>query len=101
MDFTVPRQVRVLGMGLILILAVLHAKTATVIGTITRQNRPAANVLVLIGGQYRYTDVGGRYRIDGVPFGRQKVKVSSGGKVILEVDVDIQNAVSVVNLKVP
>jgi hypothetical protein len=102
MDFTFPRQVRVLLVVLILLIAVLHAKTATVIGTITRQNnRPAANVLVLIAGQYRYTDVGGRYRIDGVPVGRQKVKVSRGGKVLLEVEADIHDAVSAVNLKLP
>lgn len=100
--FTLPRQVRVVGIGLILIMAVLHAQTATVIGTVTRQNnRPAANVLVLISGQYRYTDVGGRYRIDGVRVGRQKVKVSSGGKVLLEIEVNVHDALSVINLKLP
>jgi hypothetical protein len=102
MDFTLPPHVRVLLVGLVLLIAVLHAKTATVIGTITRRNnRPAANVLVWIAGQYRYTDVGGRYRIDGVPAGRQKVRVSGGGKVLLEVEVDIHDAVSPVNLKLP
>jgi hypothetical protein len=102
MDFTLPRQVRVLGIGLILLMVVLYAKTATVIGTITRNNNtPAANVLVSIAGQYRYTDVGGRYRIDGVPVGPQKLTVSSGGKVLLEVGVNIRDQMSVFNLKVP
>jgi hypothetical protein len=102
MDFTLPRQVRVLGIGLILLMVVLYAKTATVIGTITRNNNtPAVNVLVSIAGQYRYTDVGGRYRIDGVPVGSQKLTVSSGGKVLLEVGVNIRDQMSVFNLKLP
>ena len=102
MDFTFSRQVRVLAIGLILLIAVLHAQTATVIGTIKRQNnKPAANVLVLIAGKYRYTDVGGRYRIDGVPLGRQKAQVTSAGKVLLSVEVDIHDGLSVINLKLP
>jgi len=102
MDFTLPRQVRVVGIGLVLLIAVLQAQTATVIGTITRQNnRPAANVLVLIAGKNRYTDVGGRYRIDGVPLGRQKIQVSSGGKVLLAVEKDIQGGMTVINLTLP
>ncbi|HTT60463.1 MAG TPA: carboxypeptidase-like regulatory domain-containing protein [Bryobacteraceae bacterium] len=81
---------------------VLHAQTVIVIGTVTRQNNsPAENVMVSIAGQYRYTDVGGRYRIDGVPVGRQKVRVTSEGRVLLETEADIRDAVSVVNLKLP
>jgi Carboxypeptidase regulatory-like domain len=102
MDLTLPRQVRVLGIGLILLVVVLYAKTVTVIGTITRNNNtPVVNVLVSLAGQYRYTDVGGRYRIDGVPVGRQKLTVSSGGKVLLEVGVNIRDQMSVFNLKLP
>lgn len=108
MDYKLPRQVRVLGMGLILLIGAStlasapQAQTATVIGTITSQNnRPVTNVLVSIAGKYRYTDVGGRYRIDGVPFGRYKMQVASGGKVLREVEVDIHDAMSVINLKLP
>jgi hypothetical protein len=46
----------------------LYAQTSMVIGTITYRNgSPAVNVLVSIGGRYRYRDVGGRYKLDGVP----------------------------------
>jgi len=102
LNFTFPRQVRVLGIGLILLIAVLHAQTATVIGTITNQNdKPAANVLVLIAGKNRYTDVGGRYRIDGVPLGHQTIQVSRGGKVLIKVERDVNRGMTVINLKLP
>jgi len=100
--FTLARQMWIFGIGLILLMIVLHAQTVIVIGTVTRQNNsPAENVMVSIAGQYRYTDVGGRYRIDGVPVGRQKVRVTSEGRVLLETEADIRDAVSVVNLKLP
>ena len=102
MDFTLSRLVRIPGLALILLLVLLSAKTATIIGTITRKdNKPAVNVLVSIGSQSRYTDVGGRYRIDGVPLGNQKLTVSSGGKVIHQVSVTIRDQMSVFNLKLP
>ena len=102
MDFTLSRLVRIPGLALILLVVVLFAKTATVIGTITRKdNKPAVNVLVSVGSQSRYTDVGGRYRIDGLPVGNHKLTVSSGGKVLLEVNVNIRDQMSVFNLKLP
>lgn len=102
MDSTFPKPVRVLGLALILLMVVLYAKTATVLGTITRKDsKPAVNVLVSIANQSRYTDVGGRYRIDGVPVGSQKLTVSSGGKVLLEVSVNVRDQMSVFNLKLP
>jgi hypothetical protein len=96
------QRLRAPAIGLILAAVLWCAQTVTVIGTITRRNNaPAANVLVSIAGQSRYTDVGGRYRIDGVHAGRQTVKVSSEGKVLLEKEVEINKAVSVINLKLP
>jgi hypothetical protein len=102
MYFTLRRQMGVLGLGLILLGAVLHAQTANVMGTITRRdNKPAKNVSVLIAGKSGITDVGGRYRIDGVPLGRQKMQVTQGRKVLLSVEVDVNNSGSMINQKLP
>lgn len=81
--------------------ALVHAQSATVAGTITRSNRTAAvNVLVSIAGRSRYTDVQGRYRIDGVPVGRYKMQIATEGKVLLEVEVKV-NSTMVVNQTIP
>lgn len=86
------RRLRVVGIGLLLIVAVLQAqtRTSTVFGTTTRRNnQPAPKVLVSIARKIAYTNDAGRYRIDGVPAGSQEMLVSSGGKVLLKVAVNI------------
>jgi hypothetical protein len=98
------RQVRVLGIGLMLLIAVLQAqtRTSTVFGKITRQNnQPATKILVSIARKIAYTDDGGRYRIDGVPLGSQKMLISSGGKVLLNVDVNINSSEQRIDKKLP
>ena len=86
----VLRWSSILVVTVILLAADLQAQTATVIGTITYQNRkPALNVLVLIANRYRYTDVDGRYKIDGVPQGKQRMTIKSGQKILWEGDVAI------------
>jgi hypothetical protein len=87
---------------LLLQAATLRAQTSTVIGTITyKTGKPAVNVLVTIGRGYRYTDVGGRYRIDGVPQGKQHMTIKIGQRVIWQGDVTISGTVATVNQVLP
>ena len=80
----------------------LHAQTSTVIGTITDRNgRPAVNVFVSIARQYRYTDVGGRYKVDGVPQGRQHMVIKRDSTVLWEGDVTISGTNTVLNRRLP
>ena len=98
------RRLRVLGIGLLLIIAVLQAQTqtSTVFGTITRRNnQPATKVLVSIARKIAYTDDAGRYRIDGVPTGSQEMLVSSGGKVLLKVAVNIGGSTQRIDKALP
>jgi hypothetical protein len=100
--FPLSRQVRVLGVGLMLLIVVLQAQTQTVFGTITLQNnQPALKVLVSIARKIGYTDDGGRYRIDGIPFGPQEMLVSRGGKVLLKVTVNIGSKAQRIDKKLP
>ena len=48
--------------------------------------KAAVNVLVTIGRGYRYTDVGGRYRIDNVPQGKQRMTIKRGNSVVWQGD---------------
>jgi len=93
--FPLSRQVRVFGIGLMLLITVLRAQIqpSIVFGKITRQNnQPVTQVLVSIAGKIAYTDDGGRYRIDGVPLGRQTMLVTSRGTVLLRVAVTISGS---------
>jgi hypothetical protein len=102
MHFTILRQIGVLGIGLILLGAILHAQTASVMGTITLKNhKPAQKVLVLVGGKSSITDVDGRYRIDEVPLGRQKMQIAQGKKVLLSIEVDVNNSGSMIDQTLP
>ena len=58
-------------------------------------------MLVTIGRGYRYTDVGGRYRIDGVPQGKQRMEIKAGQKVLWQGDVTISGTVATVNQVLP
>lgn len=92
----------VLAVILLLQAATLRAQTSTVIGTITdRTGKPAVNVLVTIGRGYRYTDVGGRYRIDNVPQGKQRMTIKRGKSVVWQGDVTIGGTVATVNQALP
>lgn len=76
----------------------LHAQTSTVIGTITYHNgRPAVNVLVSIGPHYRYTDVRGRYKIDGVSEGRQRMIIRRGQVILWQGDVNVSGTIATLN----
>lgn len=106
MAYTVVQRSRqfgwVLAVMLLLQAATLRAQTSTVIGTITdRSGKAAVNVLVTIGRGYRYTDVGGRYRIDNVAHGKQRMTIQRGNKVIWQGDVNISGTVATVNQVVP
>ncbi len=92
----------VLAVTLLLLAANLRAQTSTVIGTITYRNgKPAVNVFVSIARGYRYTDVGGRYKIDGIPQGKQHMMIKSGRNVLWEGDVMISGTTATVNRVLP
>jgi hypothetical protein len=106
MAYTVVKRSRqfsyVLAVILLLQAATLRAQTSTVIGTIQyKTGKPAVNVLVTIGRGYRYTDVGGRYRIDDVPQGKQHITIRSGQHVLWQGDVTISGTVATVNKVLP
>ena len=86
----------------LLLAADLHAQTSTVIGTITYHNgKPAVNVYVSIAGRYRYTDVGGRYKIEGVPQGHQQMTIKTGKKILWQGDAIINGTIATVNRVLP
>jgi hypothetical protein len=92
----------VLGLALVLLAAESRGQAATVIGTIQhRTGKPAVNVLVWIAGNYRYTDVGGRYRISGVPLGRQRMVIRSGRRVLWQGDVNVAAGTTTINETIP
>ena len=88
--------------AMLLLAADLRAETSTVIGTISHRNgTPAVNVFVSIGGHYRYTDVGGRYKIEGVPQGKQRMTIKSGQRILWEGEVTVTGAVATVDRVLP
>jgi hypothetical protein len=71
----------------------VFALGSTVYGTVTdRHGRPVFNILVVIGQNYRYTDVSGRYRIDGVHPGRQHMVCLRGSAILWQGDIDVVGA---------
>ncbi len=84
-------QLRLTKWLLILLLAAsLYGQTAVMTGAVTRRNGAAAvNVTVSIAGRAGLTDVRGRYRISGVPFGKQVWRVTQGGKVLREIQINV------------
>jgi len=87
-----------LAVAILLLAADLHAQTSIVIGTITNRNhKPAVNVLVSIGGRYRYTDVGGRYKLEGVPRGQQHMTIKKGQRILWQGDVNISGTTATVD----
>src|SRR6266571_4432559 len=77
--------------GLVLLAMLLQAQSATVSGIITHRNRtPAVNYLVTIGNEARYTDIRGRYRMDGVRPGHYKLRILKDGRLVRDADVDVR-----------
>jgi hypothetical protein len=97
------RVIFVVAVAMLLMDTSLRAATSTtVIGTITYRNgKPAVNVFVSIGGRYRYTDVSGRYKIEGVPQGVQHMTIKSGRNILLQEDVNISGSMATVNRVLP
>lgn len=76
----------------------VFAQGSTVYGTITDRNgRPVVHILVEIGENYRYTDVSGRFKIVGVPQGRQHMICRRGSTILWQGYVDIVGHEMVVN----
>ena len=97
-----PKLASVLALWIMLSAAVLHGQRGAVIGTIVhRNNTPAVNVLVSMAGKSRYTDVQGRYRLDGVPFGRYRMRIEKEGKLLGQADVDVQKPLTVLDQTIP
>ena len=88
--------------GLIWLATLLQAQTAIVTGVVMRRNNtPAVNYLVAIGPQARYTDVRGRYRIDGLRPGRYKLRITKDGRLVRDGDVDVRGPAMTLNFDVP
>jgi hypothetical protein len=99
---TILRLSWVLTVTILLLAVDARAQASTVIGTIKYGNgKPAVNVLVSIGDNYRYTDVGGRYKITGVPHGKQHMRIRIGQKLLWQGDVDISGAITTVDRVLP
>jgi len=70
-----------------------QSQTATVTGKVTRHGRAPERLMVRVGSNYGYTDVAGRYRLRGVPFGRRTIEVVRGNSVLLSESVDVNQQV--------
>jgi hypothetical protein len=95
-----------LALTLLVSAAVLFAQNGViVIGTIIHSNNvPAVNVYVSIAGVGRYTDIQGRYRLDGVPLGRQEMRVEDPrqpGHVLLQKPVDVSGPMARIDQTLP
>jgi hypothetical protein len=95
-------RVSLIAVTLALLVANLHGQASVVTGTITYRNgKPAVNVFVSIANQYKYTDVGGRYKLDGVPQGRQHMIIKRDATLLWEGDVTINGKATTVNKVLP
>jgi hypothetical protein len=91
---------------LLAFMAVIFAENGvTVTGTIVHSNNsPAVNVYVSIAGVGRYTGIEGRFRLDGVPLGQQKIRVEDPrqpGRVLLDTSVEIHDPMAPINQSIP
>jgi len=87
---------------LLLLQSRVLAQASTVFGTITyRDGSPAVNILVFIGQGYRYSDVGGRYKIEGVPAGLQHMVCKRGPTILWQGDVHIAGAQMKLDQRMP
>jgi hypothetical protein len=88
--------------ALLLIALTLQGQTTTVYGMIVRRNhQPAIRMLVSIARRIAYTDNSGRYRIDGVPVGTQRMQISSGRTELLQTDVVIRGSQQRIDKEIP
>jgi hypothetical protein len=73
-----------------------------VIGTIVHSDSaPAVNVYVSIAGVGSYTDVRGKYRLDGVPPGPQRMRVEYPRGVLLDKPVEVTVPMAHIDQMVP
>ena len=86
----------------LLLVGNLYAQTAVVSGAIThRDGSPAVNVTVSVAGRASLTDVRGKYRVLGVPFGRQTLRVLQSKKVLRTLVVNVSAAAVTQNETLP
>ncbi len=70
-----------------------QANTATVSGTIRLGNgKPAVGLAVALGSRFNYTDIGGYYRINGVPYGEYDMQIRQGSKTLKKVHIVVKTA---------
>ena len=97
-----PLHRLLLVLATLLLVGNLYAQTAVVSGTVTNHNgSPAVNVTVSIAGRASLTDVRGKYRIVGVPFGRQTLRILQNKKVLKEVALNVTAATVTHNETLP
>src|ERR1035438_2931426 len=88
--------------AMLLLVGYLYGQTAVVTGTITHRNgSPAVNVTVSVSGLAGLTDVRGRYRVSGVPYGSQTLKILQNNKVLKQVSVNVNAAAITHNEAIP
>jgi hypothetical protein len=89
--------------ALLVFATVLFAQEGvTVIGTVLyRNNTPAVNVYVSIAGKGRYTDVQGRYKLDGVPQGQHTMRIEQPGRTPVEISVDVRGPMARIDQTIP
>jgi len=64
--------------------------SATIYGRIQWGNgRPVVKAVVKVGNVYDYTDVDGRYRLKGVPYGRHKFRIYYNRQLRREFDLRV------------
>jgi len=91
-----------LAIALLLLAAVLTAQTSIVYGKITlNNNQPATGVAVSIAGRTVLTDSGGRFRIDGVPYGTTSMVLTRQGAPVAKYEVTINQPQQQINKKCP
>jgi hypothetical protein len=101
-----PMKVSCLAVITLITFATVFAQNGVIVtGTIVHSNSvPAVNVYVSIAGVGRYTDVQGRYRLDGVPLGQQKMRVEDpgqAGRVLLDVVVNVASPMARIDRSIP
>ena len=97
-----PLSRLLLVLATLLLVGNLYAQTAVVSGTIAHRNgNPAVNITVSIAGRASLTDVRGRYRVLGVPYGSQKLRILQNNKVLKELAVNVNAAAITHNETIP
>ena len=78
---------------LISLIAQASIGSATIRGRITfDQGGPAANLTVTIGKSYSFTDVNGAYILKDVPYGKQDLQITKGGRLLKRSNIMVDKA---------